>query len=73
MWGDPACILGEARHACILGEARHGLGALPPHAPLSPVLHGVLPPVRRVPDGYLHAVVPQLPLLKGIPLGIPVI
>lgn len=38
-----------------------------------PVFHGVLSSVWRVPDRYLHAVVPQLPLLKGIPLGIPVI
>lgn len=41
--------------------------------PYSPVFHGVLSSVRRVPYCYLHAVVPQLPLLKGIPLGIPVI
>lgn len=39
----------------------------------APVLHGVLSSVRGVPDRYLHAVVPQLPLLKGISLGIPVI
>lgn len=41
--------------------------------PYSPVFHGVLSSVRRVPYCYLHAVVPQLPLLKGISLGIPVI
>ena len=42
-------------------------------APCSPVFHRVLSSVWRVPYCYLHAVVPQLPLLKGIPLGIPVI
>lgn len=56
--------------------------AFPPHPkqapgpgrrPQSPVLHGVLAAVGRVPDGDLHAVVPQLPLLQGVPLGVPVI
>ena len=41
--------------------------------PCSPVFHGVFSSVWRVSYCYLHAVVPQLPLLKGIPLGIPVI
>lgn len=54
----------------VSAPAACGLFGATPH---SPVFHGVLSSVRRVPYCYLHAVVPQLPLLKGIPLGIPVI
>lgn len=64
-----------ARTATMKCNPAHVLGAvcLQPGSSSSPVFRGVLPSVGWVPDRYLHAVVPQLPLLKGVPFGIPLI